>query len=158
MGESVTPPMRQLRDSRFWETKTLAQLSPEEWEALCDRCGLCCLEKLEHEETGEVVYTRAICPLSDPETARCTDYENRHVRVPHCVPLTPERVADFHWLPETCAYRLMHEGQPLPAWHPLISGRWESVFEAGIAVQNWQPVPATAEIDLSELIIELNAR
>ena len=54
--------------------------------------------------------------------------------MPNCVWLTPNDVAAFHWLPTTCAYRLVAEGKPLQDWHPLISGRAESVREAGIAV------------------------
>ena len=147
-----------LRSSRFWETTPLEAMSAEQWEALCDGCGLCCLVKLECEDTGEVDYTRVICPWSDPETARCTDYANRHRNVPECVPLTMEGVRNFHWLPPTCAYRLLYEGQPLPPWHPLISGRPESVREAGIGVQNYNPVPLTAEIDLEDFIIQLRCR
>lgn len=144
-----------LRASRFWETTPLADMSAEQWEAVCDGCGLCCLVKLECEETGAVDYTRVICPWSDPQTARCTDYPNRHVNVPACVPLTLARIAQFHWLPPTCAYRLLYEGRGLPDWHPLISGRPESVHEAGIGVRNYAPIPMTTEIDLEDFIIQL---
>ena len=144
-----------LRASRFWETTPLAEMSASQWEAVCDGCGLCCLVKLECEETGAVDYTRGICPWSDPQTARCTDYSNRHVNVPECVPLTLARIAQFDWLPPTCAYRLLYEGKPLPPWHPLISGRPESVHEAGIGVRNYAPIPLTTEIDLEDFIIQL---
>lgn len=118
----------------FWKTKSLAEMSRAEWESLCDGCGRCCLNKLEDEDTGQYLYTRAACKLLDLETCRCTDYANRHARVPDCVALTPENVGGLGWLPATCAYRLLEEGKSLPWWHPLVSGRPDTVAEAGITV------------------------
>lgn len=118
----------------FWKTKSLSDMSREEWESLCDGCGRCCLNKLEDEDTGRYLYTRAACKLLDLETCRCTDYANRQAKVPDCVALTPENVGSLGWLPATCAYRLLDEGKSLPWWHPLVSGRAETVAEAGITV------------------------
>lgn len=118
----------------FWKTKSLEDMSREEWESLCDGCGRCCLNKLEDEDTGHFLYTRAACKLLDLKTCRCTDYPNRAKRVPDCVTLTPEVIDGLGWLPETCAYRLLDEGNPLPWWHPLVSGTQATVTEAGISV------------------------
>lgn len=118
----------------FWKTRTLAEMSREEWERLCDGCGRCCLNKLEDEDTGRYLYTRAACRLLDLKSCRCTDYANRHERVSDCVALTPQNVSSLGWLPATCAYRLLDEGKPLPWWHPLVSGRSETVAEAGISI------------------------
>jgi len=118
----------------FWKAKSLAEMDRAEWESLCDGCGRCCLNKLEDEDTGEYLYTRAACKLLDLGTCRCTDYQNRAARVPDCVTLTPQNVASLGWLPGTCAYRLLSEGKPLAWWHPLVSGRPETVAEAGITV------------------------
>ncbi|MEW9919652.1 YcgN family cysteine cluster protein [Marimonas sp. MJW-29] len=121
---------------RFWEKKPLAKMSPKEWEALCDGCGKCCLNKLEDEDSGVVVLTRVACRLLDDSTCRCTHYENRHTFVPDCIVLRPDTIADHaYWLPKTCAYRLLWQGKPLPDWHPLISGTAETVHEAGISVR-----------------------
>ena len=115
---------------RFWQHYTLAELTQPEWEALCDGCGLCCLVKLEDEDTAEVVYTKVACKLLDTKTARCTDYANRQQHVPDCLQLTPERVPQLTWLPPSCAYRRLDEGKALPRWHPLITGDANSVRKA----------------------------
>lgn len=121
---------------RFWETKTLEQLNPAEWEALCDRCGRCCLVKLEDEDTGQIVNTDIGCKLFDAGTCACSDYAKRHRRVSDCLQLTPAVVRALPWLPGSCAYRLVAERRPLYDWHPLVSGSPESVHEAGISMRD----------------------
>jgi uncharacterized cysteine cluster protein YcgN (CxxCxxCC family) len=118
----------------FWRTKSLDQMDAAEWEALCDGCGRCCLNKLEDEETGEIAWTDVACRLLDGDSCRCTDYERRHAQVPDCVRLDPDSVRSLPWLPPTCAYRLVAEGRDLYWWHPLVSGDPETVRAAGISV------------------------
>ncbi len=120
--------------SRFWETTALHDLTPAQWESLCDGCGRCCLHKLAARDTGEVLYSRVACPLLDLRAVTCVDYPNRHARVPACVPLTPDSVPHQRWLPKTCAYRLVAAKQPLPDWHPLLTGDPTTVRRAGISV------------------------
>ncbi|WP_299563656.1 YcgN family cysteine cluster protein [uncultured Sulfitobacter sp.] len=122
---------------RFWEKKPLKSLSPKEWEALCDGCGKCCLNKLEDEDTGDVALTNVACRLLDDGTCRCSQYDIRHQFVPDCIVMTPENIdAHAYWMPETCAYRLLWQGKPLYDWHPLISGTPDSVHAAGVSMQN----------------------
>ena len=116
----------------FWQ-RPLAELNRQQWEQLCDRCGRCCLVKLEDEESGELYYSRLSCELFDYATCRCRDYPNRSARVSGCIELTAA-AATLDWLPSSCAYRLRAANLPLPAWHPLISARTDSVANAGIAV------------------------
>ncbi len=119
----------------FWRTTALEAMTPGQWESLCDGCGRCCLVKLEDEDTGAIHATDVACRLFDAGTCRCRDYANRTTVVPDCVGLTPEAVRTLKWLPPTCAYRLVAAGKDLPHWHPLVSGRAESVVEAGISVK-----------------------
>lgn len=113
----------------------MSELSPSEWESLCDGCGKCCLHKLEDEDTGEIHYTNVGCRLLNPVTCACKDYPNRRDHVPDCVQLDAGKVGSLHWLPSTCAYRLVAAGKPLPWWHHLVSGSKETVHQAGASVR-----------------------
>ncbi|MBO9477652.1 YcgN family cysteine cluster protein [Shimia sp. R11_0] len=122
---------------RFWEKKPLTKLNKTEWEALCDGCGKCCLNKLEDEDTGEVALTCVACRLLDDDTGLCSQYDIRHQFVPECIVMTPDNIDDHaYWLPQTCAYRLLWEGKPLHDWHPLISGTQASVHAAGVSMRH----------------------
>lgn len=122
---------------RFWQTKTLAELSPAQWEALCDGCGKCCLHKLEDADSGQLYYTKVACRLLDLKTVRCARYALRTQLVADCITLDPEQVGQLAWLPSTCAYRLLAEGKDLPHWHPLLSNDPHSVHRAKVSVQGW---------------------
>ncbi|WP_321364496.1 YcgN family cysteine cluster protein [uncultured Celeribacter sp.] len=141
---------------RFWETVPLAKMSEEEWEALCDGCGKCCLNKIEDADTGEVYLTRVACRLLDDQSCQCGQYEIRKNLVPECIRLTPENIdSHAYWMPTTCAYRLLWKGRPLPDWHPLLTGDPESVHAAGVSVRG-RTVPEfeVDEDDWEDHIIE----
>jgi uncharacterized protein len=135
----------------FWRGRALTDFTKSEWESLCDGCGRCCLVKLEEEDSGEIHFTDVGCRLFDPNNARCSDYGHRSRRVKDCVRLTPDAAASLSWLPPTCAYRLLAHGEDLPDWHPLVSGRRESVIEAGISVKG-RVHALEDELTLEELI------
>ncbi|WP_026942066.1 YcgN family cysteine cluster protein [Hellea balneolensis] len=130
----------------FWKTKNMAEMSPSEWESLCDNCGKCCCIRLEDDVTGDIYITDVACKLFDPATCRCTDYANRSKKVPDCVTLTKDNVDQLHWMPQTCAYRLVAEGKDLPEYHHLVSGSRKAIHEVGMSVQD----AVTSEVFVSE--------
>ena len=131
----------------FWKHKPLKSLTSEEWEALCDGCGKCCLNKLEDEDTGEVALTRIACRLLDDQSCKCGQYPIRHQFIPDCIVLKPSNIDEnAYWMPKTCAYRLLWSGQPLFDWHPLISGSPETVHTANISVRGM----TLSEFDINE--------
>ena len=111
-----------MSDLPFWKQKSLADMTSEEWESLCDGCGKCCVLKIEDIDTGEVHYTDVACRLLDCSTASCRDYANRKQQVPDCIMLTPQNLDALPWMPDSCAYRVLHEGGELASWHPLVCG------------------------------------
>jgi hypothetical protein len=119
----------------FWETKSLSEMSDDEWERLCDGCGKCCVYRLEDEhQPGVYLQTNVACRLLDVRKARCKAYAERHRWVPDCIRITAENVAGFDWLPGSCAYRRLSEGKRLPDWHPLITGDPGSMRKSGNSI------------------------
>ena len=122
--------------NKFWEIKKLSDMNENEWESLCDKCGKCCVIKLEDFDTKEIHYTNVSCKLLCENTASCMDYKNRKSIVPDCIILSPDNLKDLKWMPETCAYKLLNEGKNLPYWHPLLSGNDKEIVKSGNSVKN----------------------
>lgn len=133
-------------NDEFWKRKSLSELSANEWESLCDGCALCCLQKIEDEDTGEVFFTDVACRLLNLDTCRCSNYAGRAQEVASCMILSSDKPEAFRWLPATCAYRRLAERKELPDWHPLITGNPDSVHEAGISMKG----KATSEDESTE--------
>jgi len=130
----------------FWKTKTLSEMTRDEWESLCDGCGKCCLIRMEDADDGTIYNTDVACKLLDGEACRCKDYADRWANVPDCVQLTPTNVPNLAWIPQTCAYRLVSEGKDLPGWHHLISGSRQTIHDAGMSVSGM----VVSELDVDE--------
>jgi uncharacterized cysteine cluster protein YcgN (CxxCxxCC family) len=136
----------------FWQRKSLDEMTRKEWESLCDRCARCCLIKLQDADTDEVSYTDVACKLLDTESCTCSKYTQRSKLVPDCLSLTPDLVRELAWLPSTCAYRLVAEGQDLYWWHPLVSGDPETVHLAGVSVRG-RCLPERRRMNLEKRIV-----
>ncbi len=102
--------------------KALKDYTRKEWEAVCNRCGKCCLVKIQDDETDEIFYTDVVCRYMDMETCTCTRYDERCTLVPSCLKLTPENIDKIDWMPQSCAYRALFEHRPKPP-RQSISGR-----------------------------------
>ena len=142
-------------EPNYWEKKPLQDLTHEEWEALCDGCGKCCLIKLEDEDTLELAFTNVACRLLNTHSCTCMRYKQRHTIVAGCVQLDPGNVEALDWLPDSCAYVRVSRGQALADWHPLISGDRESVHAAGASVRgNVVSERDVPEEDLEDYVTE----
>ncbi len=133
---------------KFWDLP-LASLNEAEWEALCDRCGRCCLHKLQDEEDNQVYFTDVVCRLFDVKSGGCSDYANRREQIEDCLSIRNAGVDVYACLPLTCAYRLRHENQPLPSWHPLLAGDTRLMQVAGIRIG--KQVVSEDQVDVSDL-------
>ena len=131
----------------FWKTKPLNEMSKQQWESLCDGCGLCCLQKLQDEETDEVFFTSVSCQFLDDKSCRCKVYDNRFDYLPECLDLTIDNLeSTLPWLPSSCSYKLVYEGKPLPKWHHLNSNNKDSIHHLNLSVKN----KVISELDVHE--------
>lgn len=137
------------RDDRFWETKSLKEMTKSEWESLCDNCGLCCLHRVQDIKTGKMKLLAVACQHLDSSSCSCSIYEERFKIEPTCLALSPNKIRRLKKLPNTCAYRCLIEGRNLEWWHPLVSGDPDTVHEAGISVKD--KVVTCKHIDLDQL-------
>lgn len=135
-----------MSEDRFWEHTPLQELTETQWESLCDGCARCCLVKLENVDSGEICTTDLACRYLDIPGGACTRYSDRTSLVPECVKLTPENLAEqFHYMPQSCAYRLVYETGKLPPWHPLLSGGRQAMEEAGISIVHFAVSESSVE-------------
>lgn len=141
---------QELANTQFWLKKSLADMNQNEWEAICDGCGKCCLNTFidsedEDEFTAtdqlregeELIFTNIVCQYLDNNTCGCSEYENRQTLVPSCVKLTKENLKDIFFMPQSCSYRRLHEGRGLATWHPLLNnGDKTKMHELNISVKD----------------------
>ena len=140
-------------EPEFWKKKPLAQMSPIEWELLCDGCGKCCLNKLEIK--GKIKFTNTYCRFLDCHSCLCKIYTHRFQKVPDCRDIDLSAIREKpRWLPKTCAYWLLDNGYDLPAWHPLISGRADSVHQAGMSLRGRHIISESGIQDYENYLVD----
>lgn len=77
-----------------------------------------------------------VLPLSGLLKLPVQIYARRFEKVPDCRDIDLAAIREKpRWLPKTCAYWLLDNGYDLPDWHPLITGRADSVSRAGMSLQ-----------------------
>lgn len=111
--------------------KPLTEMTTQEWESLCDGCGLCCQIRVEDADSGAMALSNVACKYLCLETHRCTSYPTRQKKVKDCIKVTPQNVRELTWLPVTCGYRLAANGEKLPSWHHLVCGNVHRVHTHG---------------------------
>lgn len=140
--------------SNWWEKKPLKDMNPSEWESLCDGCGKCCQIQLEDAD-GQRATTNVVCKYMDFDTCGCTVYQDRTRLVPTCLKLSPENLHAIDWMPDSCSYRLLRDGKPLPSWHPLLTVDANSVHSSGASVKDKVvSEDIVQDQDLEEFIIQ----
>jgi uncharacterized cysteine cluster protein YcgN (CxxCxxCC family) len=146
--------MTRVTSVKWWQAG-LEKLDAQQWELLCDGCGLCCLHKLQDEDSNEYHYTRLACELLDTKSCECSDYANRSQRVPGCLQLTLANYREMlPWLPNSCAYKRVANGQDLPNWHHLVTGSKLAMHKHGLSVSGKvQHVGAIQEDDYQDYIL-----
>ncbi len=117
---------------KWWETTPLDQMTPEQWESLCDGCGKCCMVKIWHNNVAKL--TKVGCELLDIKTAQCKDYTNRKHKVVNCVKVTIDTIDTPGLLPDTCAYKLIKNKKQLYDWHHLMCGDRKEVLNCNHSI------------------------
>ena len=135
--------------TKFWLTTALEDMNDQQWESLCDGCAKCCAHKLQDEETDEIFFTNVVCRYLDTNKCQCSVYKDRHVHVPDCIKITPQNAKTLTWIPETCAYKRLANGKPLPKWHPLETGDPLSTHKHNMSITN--KVISEADINMDDL-------
>ena len=82
----------------------------ETWESLCHRCGKCCFEKIE-EDDGALFMTDEPCRYLDVVTRMCKIYDRRLELCPDCLPIEPDNMERYYWLPDDCGYVRYYLGE-----------------------------------------------
>ena len=126
-------------EKEFWKKKKLHQLNAEEWEALCDHCGKCCL--LKRTIGGKTYFTNFHCKHFDLKTHQCQAYAQR-LQYNDCKKVNLHLLAlESYLLPDSCAYKRLYRGLDLPKWHPLITGTYQSVIDSKNALSCFNVLP-----------------
>ncbi len=148
-------------DRPFYEVKSLQDMTPQEWESLCDGCGKCCLHKFieedeEQKDQDTLHFSSIVCHLLDTKACQCTQYDQRSELVADCVTLSKDHLEQLSFMPPSCSYRRIHEGKGLPHWHPLRNkGKKSKMHQLGMSVRGKTVMETQDNLDRFEDFIVL---
>ena len=115
----------------------LRRMTPAEYDAICKRCGICCLHKVE-VTYGKIFYLNQCCQHLNPETRQCDIYANRlQARPGRCDKVTPEIAIAAEVVPQSCGYVEYIYGPSPVVINPDFSGIKpvsDARFERGLAL------------------------
>lgn len=100
MNNNLTP--EQLK-----KVEELKQMSPQQWETVCKKCGVCCLVKMQigAGKSMDTYYTNICCDAFNPVTRQCTMYNNRLSREKKdCKKVDINVILEGKLVPRTCGY------------------------------------------------------
>jgi uncharacterized cysteine cluster protein YcgN (CxxCxxCC family) len=92
----------------------------------CERCTICCYQKILKED-GSVVYTDRSCRYLDIDTGLCIVYEFRTAAKDDCVQISPKVIA-LGVLPEVCPYVRGQQGYTGPRLTEKLQKKAEEAF------------------------------
>ncbi len=81
----------------------LCAMAPEQWEKICNGCGVCCLYK-HRTMSGRIAYANVCCKYMDCETQKCKIYQNRLTQNFGCNKVDLDTVLNTKLLPRSCGY------------------------------------------------------
>ncbi len=73
------------------------------WESYCNKCSLCCYEKI-YKDGQCVINLDRPCIFLDTKKRECRVYENRFKRNPLCKKMTLWSALFSDYLPSSCGY------------------------------------------------------
>lgn len=117
-----------IRD-KFWEKYKLEDLTRDEWELLCDKCGFCCSYKEYYSDINVLIYTDLACRQLNLENHQCKNYKLRFELEASCENFRDIINSTLYLYPDTCAYKLLSENKKIPYWHPLLTGSYENIVK-----------------------------
>ncbi len=92
--------------------KELARLTPAEWDAICKRCGICCLRKVaicfekdvaKYIGYNGTLYLKLCCDHFNTKTKCCNIYQTR-LQASNCCKVDMDVILAGELLPASCGY------------------------------------------------------
>ncbi len=101
-------------DEQMARIRELQNMTPQQWDNVCKKCGVCCLDKTRY--MGQVIFLNLGCEHLNCKTKLCNVFKTRQsVNKAYCAKQTINTVLTGQMVPDSCGYREYIFG---PATHP----------------------------------------